>query len=120
MCIAAKGLKCIDNLNDDRMLSVKEKYILFLNCSITSCKPRDSSQAHICPSTPYTLWPDFYTDMLTTFKATASVDVDLTLDNKMDIGSRICILVATQGDASPLCPSSFKEEDMLKLCVGVG
>ena len=58
--------------------------------------------------------------MFTASTATTLADMDLILGNEMDIGSQICILVATHGDTTPLCPSSFKEEDVLMLWIGVG
>ena len=51
---------------------------------------------------------------------TALAEMDPTLGNKIDIGNKICVLVAIQGDNTPLCPSPFKEEDVLKSCIGVG
>ena len=32
----------------------------------------------------------------------------------------ICILAATQGDGTSLCPDSFQEENIVKLCIGLG
>ena len=58
--------------------------------------------------------------MLTTSTVTPSVEMDPTLGDEIDTGNQICILVATQGDDTPLCPSSFKEEDVFELCIGVG
>ena len=51
---------------------------------------------------------------------TASVEMDMTLGEDNEIGNQICILVATQGNGTPLCPSSFKEEDAVSLCTGLG
>ena len=45
--------------------------------------------------------------------------MDLTLGNNIDIGNQICIMVATQGDGTPLGPGSFKEQDMVQLCIGL-
>ena len=46
--------------------------------------------------------------------------MDPTLGNDTNIGNRICILAATWGDGTLLCPSSFTEEDAVNLCVGLG
>ena len=102
---------CRHNLRDDRILSVKEKYIYYLKVDhrTTSCKPRDSSQAHIHPSAAYTHWPDFHTNMLVASTVTTLADVDLTLGGDMDLGSQICIWVTTQGETTLLCSTSFKE-----------
>ena len=39
---------------------------------------------------------------------TASVEMDPTLGDDIDVGNWICILVTTCDDCTPLCPSSFK------------
>ena len=52
--------------------------------------------------------------------ATASADMDPPLGDDTQIMNQICILSATWGDGTPLCTTSFKEEDMVKLCVGLG
>ena len=46
--------------------------------------------------------------------------MDPTLGNDIDIGNQICVLVATQGDGTPLCPTSFNEKDTVELCIGLG
>ena len=46
--------------------------------------------------------------------------MDPTLANDIDIGNWICILLTMQGDGTPLGPRSFKEWNMVKLCVGLG
>ena len=51
---------------------------------------------------------------------TTSAEIDLTLGDDTKIGNQICILVATQGNGTPLCPSSFKEENTVELFVGLG
>ena len=100
---------------------LKRNTYIFLKVdnSTTSCKPRNLSKVNITnPSTTlYTLarQKPFHTNMATTLE-----NGDSILGDEMDIGGQICILVATQGDATPLCPSSFKEEDILKLCIGIG
>ena len=52
--------------------------------------------------------------------ATASAEIDLTLGDDTNIGNQICILFATQGAGTVLCPSSFKEENAVELCEGLG
>ena len=51
---------------------------------------------------------------------TALVEMDPTMGNDIYKGNWICVLVATRGDGTPLCPTSFKEEDMVKLCIRLG
>ena len=51
---------------------------------------------------------------------TASAEMDLTLGNNLNTRNWICTLTATQGDGTPLGLSSFKEQDMVKLCIGLG
>ena len=46
--------------------------------------------------------------------------MDLTLGDDTEIVNKICIMVVTQGDGTPLCPTSFKEEDVVELGAGVG
>ena len=59
------------------------------------------------------------TSMSTSSMVTVSVKMYLTLCNCINIGNQICILIATQGDGTLLCPSSFREEDIAELCVGL-
>ena len=54
------------------------------------------------------------------FMMTTSAAVDPTLGDEIDVGNWICVLVVTQCNDIPLCPSSFKEKDVVTLCVGVG
>ena len=56
--------------------------------------------------------------MSTTSTATTSVVRDLTLGD--DIVNHICILAATLGDGIPFYPDSLQEEDVVKLCMGLG
>ena len=58
--------------------------------------------------------------MFTSSMVTASVEMDLALGHDIDIGNQICVLVTMQGDSTPLGPSSFKEWNMVKLCIGLG
>ena len=58
--------------------------------------------------------------MSTSSMMTASVEIDATLGNAIDVGNQICVLVTTQCYDTPLCPSSFREEDVIKLCIEVG
>ena len=46
---------------------------------------------------------------------TTSVEMDLTVGDDTEIANQICILIATQGDGTLLCPSSFKEEHAVEL-----
>ena len=46
--------------------------------------------------------------------------MDPTLCNDINIGIQICILVVTWDNSTPLCPRSFKEEDVVMLCIGLG
>ena len=50
---------------------------------------------------------------------TTLAEIDLTLDNDTKIGNQIWVLVATRGDGTPLCPTSFTEEDVVVLCLGL-
>ena len=58
--------------------------------------------------------------MSTSSTVTTLVEMDLTLGDDIDIRNQICILVTTQGDSTPLGPSSFKEEDVVRLCIKLG
>ena len=58
--------------------------------------------------------------MSTTSMGTASAELDPTLSDDTVIVTQICILIASQGDDTPLDPTSFREEDAIKLCVGLG
>ena len=75
---------------------------------------------------PYPLpcinWPNWSspTNMSTASMATTSAEMDLTLVDDPTIANWICILVATRGSGTPLGPTSFGEEDAIKLCVGLG
>ena len=46
--------------------------------------------------------------------------MDPTLGDNTEIANQICILVATQCNGTPLCPTSFGEEDVVKMCIGLG
>ena len=50
----------------------------------------------------------------------ASVEMDQALSDNIDIRNQICILVAPQGNGTLLGSSSFREQDMVKLCIRVG
>ena len=57
-------------------------------------------------------------NMSTSSTVTASVEVDtVTLGDDIDIRNGTCILVTIQGDSIPLGPSSFKEQDVVELCI---
>ena len=58
-------------------------------------------------------------NMSTTSTATASVEMDPTLGNNTKIANQFCIMVTTQGDGTPLGPTSFGE-GMIELCIGFG
>ena len=58
--------------------------------------------------------------MSTASTVTTLVEMDPTLDDDTEIANQICILFATQGNGTLLCPSSFKEEAAVKLCIGLG
>ena len=51
---------------------------------------------------------------------TALAEIELTLGDDAVIVTQIHILVSTQGDCTPLDPSSFREEDRIELCMGLG
>ena len=38
----------------------------------------------------------------------------------LTLGNQIYILVAAQGDSTLLVPNSFKEQDVVRLCIGLG
>ena len=59
-------------------------------------------------------------NMSTTSTVTASAVRDLTLDDEIEIANCIYVLAATQADGTPFHPDSFQEEDIVKLCIGVG
>ena len=58
--------------------------------------------------------------MSTAFMATNSAEMDPTLHDDTEMANQICLLVVTQGDGTPLCPTFFNKEDAVKLCVGLG
>ena len=58
--------------------------------------------------------------MSTSSTVTASAEMDLTQGNNIDMGNQICVLVTTQGDSTLLSSSSFKEQHVVKLCIGLG
>ena len=58
--------------------------------------------------------------MTTTSMVTTSAEMDPTLGDDTEIVNQICVLVTSWGDGTPLCPTSCKEEDAVKLCVGLG
>ena len=58
--------------------------------------------------------------MSTASTATASVVRDLTVGDEPEIVNCICILAATKGDGTPCHSDTFQEEDMVKLCTGLG
>ena len=58
--------------------------------------------------------------MSTTSTVTILVELDLPLGNDAAIATQMCILIATQGDGTPLDPTSFGEEDTIKMSIGLG
>ena len=61
----------------------------------------------------------FHPNMSTVSKVTASAACDLTLGKDHELANCIWVLVATQGNGTPLYPDSFQEEDIVELCVGL-
>ena len=51
---------------------------------------------------------------------TALAELDPTLSDDAVIATQICILIATQDDGTPLDPTSFGEEDVIKLWIDLG
>ena len=58
--------------------------------------------------------------MSATSIVTTSVELDPTLSNNAAITTQICILIATQGDDTPLDPTYFREKDAIELCIALG
>ena len=58
--------------------------------------------------------------MSTSSAVTTLVEMDLTLGDNIDIGNKICVLVVTRGNGTLLDPSSFKEQDVVELCIRLG
>ena len=58
--------------------------------------------------------------MSTAFTVTASAVRDLTLGDELEIVNCISVLAATQGDGTLFHLNSFQEEDLVKLCIGLG
>ena len=57
--------------------------------------------------------------MSTASTATASAERDLNLEKELNIVNCIYLLAATQGNGTPLCPTSFQEEDVVELYIGL-
>ena len=51
---------------------------------------------------------------------TASAELDLTPGNNTAIVTQIYVFITTQCDGTLLDPTSFREEDVIELCVGLG
>ena len=47
------------------------------------------------------------------------MDVDF-FGYKPELGSRMCVLIATKFNDTPLCSGSFREEDVIELCIKIG
>ena len=58
--------------------------------------------------------------MSTASTATASVELDPTLNDDAVIATPICILITTWDNGTPFDPTSFGQEDAIELCVGLG
>ena len=58
--------------------------------------------------------------MSTTSTATVSVAHDHTLGDDPDFCNCICVLTVVGGDGNPFNGDSLLEEDIIKLCVGMG
>ena len=58
--------------------------------------------------------------MYTMSTVTALAEMDPSLGDDTEIANQISILVAIQGNGTLLSPTSFKEENTLKLYVGLG
>ena len=58
--------------------------------------------------------------MSTKSTTTASVVSDYTLGNDPDFTNCICVLTIARGDGTPFDADSLLEEDIIKLCVGMG
>ena len=58
--------------------------------------------------------------MSTAPTVTASAVGDLTLGDEYKIANCICVLAATPDDCTLLHPDSFKEKDIVELCIGLG
>ena len=51
---------------------------------------------------------------------TTSAELDPTLSDNAAIATQIWELVASLGNGNPLDPTSFGEEDVIELCIGLG
>ena len=58
--------------------------------------------------------------MSTSSTVTVLAEMDSTLGNDIDIWNWICVLVSTWGDGTMLGHSSYKEQDMVKVCIRLG
>ena len=52
--------------------------------------------------------------------ATACTEIDPTLGDDTEVTNCICIMLATQSNGIPLCPTYYTEEGAVKLCIGFG
>ena len=76
------------------------------------------SQALSPPCTKWSIW-SFPTNMSTASTPTTLAEPDLTLGDDDKIANQICMLVATHTDGTPLCPTSFYQEDAVAMCEGL-
>ena len=58
--------------------------------------------------------------MSTTSMATILAKLDLTLGDDTVIAIHICVVIASWGSGTLLDPTSFREEDAIELCIGLG
>ena len=57
--------------------------------------------------------------MATMSTVTASTELDPTLGNDVTIATQICIVIAIHGNGTLLDSTFFREEDVIKLCIGL-
>ena len=51
---------------------------------------------------------------------TTSAEMDPAMGDNINVRNGVCLLVTTHGDETPLYPSSFREEDVVALCIKIG
>ena len=67
-------------------------------------------------------WPIWFSPIKMSIASivTTSVEIDPTRGKDTEIVNQICILVGIWGNGTPLHPTSFGEEDVITLCLGLG
>ena len=58
--------------------------------------------------------------MSTTSIVTTLAGPDQTLGDDDEIANQVCMLVATCADGTPLCPTTFHQEDVVLMSKGLG